>query len=86
MSDIKFYSGEKIPLEMHKVRIVQKLFLPSIDERKKNMNVAGNNTFLLQNRDVYMDMLTDSGVNAMSDNQQAAMLREIGRASCREGV
>lgn len=75
MSDIKFYSGEKIPLEMHKVRIVQKLFLPSIDERKKNMNVAGNNTFLLQNRDVYMDMLTDSGVNAMSDNQQAAMLR-----------
>lgn len=75
MANIKFYSGEEIPLEMHKVRIVQKLFLPTIDERKAHMNAAGNNTFLLQNKDVYLDMLTDSGVNAMSDNQQAAMLR-----------
>ena len=38
------------------------------------MEEAGYNTFLLQNRDVFMDMLTDSGVNAMSDKQQAAML------------
>ena len=28
-----------------------------------------------KNKDVYMDMLTDSGVNAMSDNMQSAMLR-----------
>src|SRR5690606_5538791 len=34
----------------------------------------GYNTFLLQNKDVFLDMLTDSGVNAMSDRQQAAML------------
>jgi len=33
-----------------------------------------NNTFLLQNADVFLDMLTDSGVNAMSDRQQAAMM------------
>ena len=38
------------------------------------MNEAGNNTFLLQNADVFMDMLTDSGVNAMSDQQLAAMM------------
>lgn len=72
---IKFYSGEKIPLEMHKVRIVQKLNLPPVEDRVKNIREAGFNTFLLQNEDVYMDMLTDSGVNAMSDLQQAAMLR-----------
>ncbi len=74
MSKIKFFSGEKIPLEMHKVRIVQKLNLLPIEERLKAITVAGNNTFLLNNKDVFMDMLTDSGVNAMSDRQQAAMM------------
>ncbi|MBU5626317.1 tryptophanase [Oscillibacter sp. MSJ-2] len=75
MSQIKFMSGENIPLEMHKVRIVQKLYLPTVEQRRKNMEAAGNNTFLLQNKDVFIDMLTDSGVNAMSDNQQSAMLQ-----------
>lgn len=76
MATIKFYkSEEQVPLEMHKVRVVQKLFLPTVEERVKKINEAGNNTFLLQNKDVYMDMLTDSGVNAMSDNQVAAMFQ-----------
>ncbi|MEG1574931.1 MAG: beta-eliminating lyase-related protein, partial [Bacteroidales bacterium] len=73
MANVKFYRNPNVPLEMHKVRIVQKLFLPTVEDRLKYINEAGNNTFLLQNRDVYMDMLTDSGVNAMSDRQQAAM-------------
>lgn len=71
---IKFYSGETIPLEMHKVRIIQKLNLPPVEARVEAMREAGFNTFLLKNEDVYMDMLTDSGVNAMSDRQQASML------------
>jgi len=74
MASIKYHSGEKLPLEMHKVRIVQKLHLLPIEQRLKAMQGAGNNTFLLNNADVFMDMLTDSGVNAMSDRQQAAML------------
>ena len=45
-----------------------------IEQRLEAIQEAGNNTFLLKNRDVFMDMLTDSGVNAMSDRQQAAML------------
>jgi tryptophanase len=72
--EIKFFSGEKIPLELHKVRIVQKLTLPDIDRRLAAINEAGNNTFLLKNKDVFLDMLTDSGVNAMSDNQLSAMM------------
>lgn len=74
MADIKFFYGNEVPLEMHKVRIVQKLNLLPVEERAKAIHEAGYNTFLLQNRDVFMDMLTDSGVNAMSDNQQAAMM------------
>lgn len=74
MAQIKFFFGDDVPLEMHKVRIVQKLNLPGVDERLACMRGAGNNTFLLNNRDVFMDMLTDSGVNAMSDQQLAAMM------------
>ncbi|HKM17153.1 MAG: tryptophanase [Firmicutes bacterium] len=74
MNKVRFYSGEAIPVEMHKVRIVQKLSLLTIGERLTAIQMAGNNTFLLRNRDVYLDMLTDSGVNAMSDRQLAAMM------------
>jgi tryptophanase len=74
MNKIKYYGGEAIPLEMHKVRIIQKLHLLPIEERLVSLREAGFNTFLLKNRDVFLDMLTDSGVNAMSDRQQAAML------------
>lgn len=75
MENIKFFSGEYVPLEMHKPRIVQNLRLLPVEERRKAMEEAGFNTFLLKNRDIFLDMLTDSGVNAMSDNQLAAMLR-----------
>ena len=73
---VKFYRPEnQVPLEMHKVRVVQKLRLLPVEERLRKAQEAGNNTFLLHNKDIYMDMLTDSGVNAMSDLQTAAMMR-----------
>ena len=75
MPEIKFYSGKTIPMEMHKVKIVQKLNLLPAKERLAKMKEAGFNTFMLHNGDIFMDMLTDSGVNAMSDNMQSAMLR-----------
>ena len=74
MQTIKFMSGEKVPLEMHKAKIVKKITLKPIEERLKSIQEAGNNSFLLKNKDVFLDMLTDSGVNAMSDKQQSAML------------
>ena len=72
---IRFYNGEQIPVELHKVRIVQKLFLKPIEERKAAMEKAGFNTFLLSTKDIFLDMLTDSGTNAMSDNQISSMLQ-----------
>jgi tyrosine phenol-lyase len=75
MSKITFLSGEKVPLEMHKVRMVQKLNLLPVEERAQKMEEAGYNTFLLKNREVFLDMLSDSGVNAMSENQYAAMMQ-----------
>jgi tyrosine phenol-lyase len=72
---VKFFNGEDLPLELHKVRIVQKLHLRPVDQRLKAMDEAGYNTFLLTTNDVFLDMLTDSGTNAMSDNQLASMMQ-----------
>ncbi|NDV78697.1 tryptophanase [Dysgonomonas sp. 511] len=71
---IKFYNGEDIPLELHKVRVVQKLHLVPIERRLEALYEAGFNTFRLDTKDVFLDMLTDSGTNAMSDRQLGAMM------------
>jgi tyrosine phenol-lyase len=72
---IRLSNGSEIPIEMHKVRIVQKTSLPPVRERLRAMEEAGYNTFLLRSRSIFIDMLTDSGTNAMSDNQLAAMMQ-----------
>ena len=74
MGLVKFYKGGDMPLELHKVRVVQKLHLVPVERRLDAMKEAGFNTFRLGTKDVYLDMLTDSGTNAMSDNQLAAMM------------
>ena len=61
-------------MEMHKTKILQKLRFPSLQERLEAIESAGYNTFLLKNSQIFLDMLTDSGTNAMSDQQLAAMM------------
>ena len=75
MPQITFYKHEPIPMEMHKVKIVQQLTLLPTAQRVEKMREAGFNTFQLHNGDIFLDMLTDSGFNAMSDLMQSAMLR-----------
>jgi len=71
---IKFSSGKEVPVEMHKARMVQRISLVPVEERLRAIAEAGYNTFLLKTKDIFLDMLTDSGVNAMSDNQFAGMM------------
>jgi len=70
---VKFYSGKEVPLEMHKVRIVQSIKLVPVERRLEAIREAGFNTFLLGTKDIFLDMLTDSGTNAMSDEQLSKM-------------
>lgn len=72
--NIKLSNGKLLPIEMHKVRVVQKTTLPGVEDRLRAIEEAGYNTFLLRTRDIFIDMLTDSGTNAMSDNQLASMM------------
>lgn len=49
MPKVGFYKVDNaVPLEMHKVRIVQKLTLKTLEERIEAIDVAGYNTFLLE--------------------------------------
>src|SRR5512136_1686717 len=73
--NITLSNGKVIPMEMHKVRIVQKINLVPAARRLQAIEEAGYNTFLLRTKDILLDMLTDSGTNAMSDNQLAAMMQ-----------
>ena len=75
-----------IPLELHKVRIVQKLNLVPIERRRDAIKEAGYNTFKLGTKDVFLDMLTDSGTNAISDNQLSAMMRADDRFFCSTNI
>jgi len=64
----------KPPVEPFKIKVIEPVKIASEKRRREAIREAGLNTFLLLSEDVFIDLLTDSGTSAMSDNQWAGMM------------
>ena len=65
----------KLPYaEPYKIKVVEKLYRSTREQREKWLKEANYNLFNLKSEQVFVDCLTDSGTGAMSDQQWAEMM------------